>query len=49
MMRVAQAAKVLQGTSIGADASTNTNTGQVHVAFGYDRQTNTLIPKTKTA
>ena len=37
-----------QSTSIGADASTNTNTGQVHVAFGYDRQTNTIIPKTKT-
>lgn len=37
-----------QSTSIGADASTNTNTGQVHVAFGYDRQTNTVIPKTKT-
>lgn len=37
-----------QSTSIGADASTNTNTGQVHFAVGYDRQTNTLIPKTRT-
>ena len=38
-----------QSTSVGADASANTDTGQVHVAFGYDRQTNTLIPKTDTA
>lgn len=37
-----------QCTSIGADASTNTSTGQVHVSVGYDRQTNTLIPKTNT-
>lgn len=37
-----------QSTSIGADVAANTDTGQVHVAFGYDRQTNTLIPKTKT-
>lgn len=37
-----------QSTSIGADAAANVDTGQVHVAFGYDRQTNTLIPKTKT-
>lgn len=37
-----------QSTSIGADAAANTDTGQVHVAFGYDRQTNTLIPKTET-
>jgi hypothetical protein len=37
-----------QSTSIGADAATNTETGQVHVSFGYDRQTNTLIPKTTT-
>ena len=37
-----------QSTSIGADAAANTDTGQVHVAFGYDRQTNTLIPKTRT-
>lgn len=37
-----------QSTSIGADAATNTDTGHVHVSFGYDRQTNTLIPKTKT-
>lgn len=37
-----------QSTAIGADASANTDTGQVHVVFGYDRQTNTLIPKTAT-
>ena len=37
-----------QSTSIGADAAANMDTGQVHVAFGYDRQTNTIIPKTKT-
>lgn len=37
-----------QSTSVGADASANTDTGQVHVAFGYDRQTNTIIPKTDT-
>lgn len=37
-----------QSTSIGADAAANTDTGQVHVSFGYDRQTNTLIPKTRT-
>lgn len=37
-----------QSTSIGADAAANTDTGQVHVAFGYDRQTNTLIPRTRT-
>ena len=37
-----------QCTSIGADASTNTTTGQVNVSIGYDRQTNTLIPKTNT-
>lgn len=37
-----------QSTSIGVDASANADTGQVHVAFGYDRQTNTLIPKTAT-
>jgi hypothetical protein len=37
-----------QCTSIGADAAANTDTGQVHVSFGYDRQTNTLIPKTQT-
>lgn len=37
-----------QCTSIGVDASANADTGQVHVAFGYDRQTNTLIPKTET-
>lgn len=37
-----------QCTSIGADASTNSTTGQVHVSVGYDRQTNTLIPKTLT-
>ena len=37
-----------QSTSIGADASTNANTGQIHFALGYDRQTNTLIPKTRT-
>lgn len=38
----------LQSTSIGADAAFNSDTGQTHVAFGYDRQTSTLIPKTKT-
>lgn len=38
-----------QSTNIGADAAANTDTGQVHVSMGYDRQTNTLIPKTKTA
>ncbi len=37
-----------QSTSIGADVAANTDTGHVHAAFGYDRQTNTLIPKTKT-
>jgi hypothetical protein len=37
-----------QSTSIGVDAAANTDTGQVHVAFGYDRQTSTLIPKTET-
>jgi hypothetical protein len=37
-----------QSTSVGADAAANTDTGQVHVALGYDRQTNTLIPKTRT-
>ncbi len=37
-----------QSTSLGVDASANADTGQVHVAFGYDRPTNTLIPKTKT-
>jgi hypothetical protein len=37
-----------QSTSIGVDAAANTDTGHVHVALGYDRQTNTLIPKTKT-
>lgn len=37
-----------QCTSIGADAAANTDTGQVHVSFGYDRQTNTIIPKTQT-
>ncbi len=38
-----------QSSSVGADASANTDTGQVHVAFGYDRQTNTIIPKTDTS
>jgi hypothetical protein len=38
----------LQSTSIGADAALNTDTGQTHVSFGYDRQTSTLIPKTTT-
>ncbi len=37
-----------QSTSIGADAAANTDTGNVHVAIGYDRQTSTLIPKTST-
>lgn len=37
-----------QCTSVGADAAANADTGAVHVSFGYDRQTNTLIPKTKT-
>jgi hypothetical protein len=36
-----------QSVSVGADASANADTGQVHVALGYDRQTNTLIPKTE--
>lgn len=38
-----------QSVSVGADAAANADTGQVHVAFGYDRQTNTIIPKTETA
>lgn len=37
-----------QSASVGADVAANADTGQVHVALGYDRQTNTLIPKTKT-
>ena len=37
-----------QSTSIGADVAANTDTGHVHASFGYDRQTSTLIPKTKT-
>ena len=35
-------------SSLGADAALNANTGSVHVALGYDRQTNALIPKTRT-
>ena len=37
-----------QSGSLGVDAALNTDTGQVHVALGYDRQTNALIPKTRT-
>lgn len=37
-----------QSTSVGADVAANADTGHVHVSFGYDRQTNTLIPKTST-
>ena len=37
-----------QSASVGVDVAANADTGQVHVALGYDRQTNTLIPKTKT-
>lgn len=37
-----------QSTSVGVDVAGNADTGHVHVAFGYDRQTNTLIPKTST-
>ena len=37
-----------QSASVGADVSANADTGNVHVALGYDRQTNTLIPKTRT-
>ena len=37
-----------QSTAVGVDVAGNTDTGQVHVALGYDRQTNTLIPKTRT-
>lgn len=37
-----------QSTSIGADVAANADTGHVHVSFGYDRQTSTLIPKTAT-
>lgn len=35
-----------QSTAIGVDVATSTQTGQVHVGLGYDRQTNTLIPET---
>ena len=37
-----------QSASVGADVAVNADTGNVHVALGYDRQTNTLIPKTRT-
>ena len=37
-----------QCTSVGVDVAANTDSGHVHVSFGYDRQTNTLIPKTTT-
>ena len=37
-----------QSSSVGVDVAGNADTGQVHVALGYDRQTNTLIPKTTT-
>lgn len=37
----------VQSAVVGADASANTETGQIHVALGYDRQTNAIIPKTK--
>lgn len=37
-----------QSTSIGADAAANADTGTIHVSFGYNRDTNTIIPKTET-
>ena len=38
-----------QSTSVGVDVAGNTDSGHIHVALGYDRQTNALIPKTKLA
>ena len=37
-----------QAAVIGVDVAANTTTGQVNVALGYDRQTNAVVPKTKT-
>ena len=34
-----------QSSVVGADVAADTSTGQVHVALGYDRQTNALVPK----
>jgi hypothetical protein len=36
-----------QSAAIGVDVAANVDSGQIHVSVGYDRQTNTLIPKTK--
>lgn len=37
-----------QAAVVGADVAADTTTGQAHVSVGYDRQTNAMIPKTKT-
>ena len=35
-----------QSSSLGVDVAANADTGHIHMALGYDRQTDTLIPKT---
>ena len=35
-----------QSSSLGVDIAANADTGHIHMALGYDRQTDTLIPKT---
>lgn len=37
-----------QAAVVGADVAADTTSGQAHVSLGYDRQTNAMIPKTKT-
>ena len=47
-MRHAEPSDLSPKRLVGVDVAANADTGQVHVALGYDRQTNTLIPKTRT-